>query len=260
MPVIGVAKAGGTSISFAPARAKALKSTAASIARPSTSCAGCCVTWTATTTTPRHFRQFRKELGPARAAGILSRHPAGAVRTGRRRTWRVPIARTARASSWKSRSAPTLPRARDLNRILLGTFAEKRHLPHRPLPRKAARPQHVVFPVCQFFLEPSGIARHVESVQITMAEDFGVQGRGAFYDQTGSDPRRGPEPPVPNPEQPGDGAAGPNGQRIDSRRKGEGAQGHRAARREEHRARPIPRLPERERRCRRTHRRKLSPR
>jgi len=27
---------------------------------------------------------------------------------------------------------------------------------------------------------------HIESVQITMAEDFGVQGRGAFYDQTGT--------------------------------------------------------------------------
>jgi glucose-6-phosphate 1-dehydrogenase len=27
---------------------------------------------------------------------------------------------------------------------------------------------------------------HVSSVQITMAEDFGVQGRGAFYDQTGT--------------------------------------------------------------------------
>src|SRR3989454_21246 len=29
-------------------------------------------------------------------------------------------------------------------------------------------------------------AHYVESVQITMAEDFGVQGRGAFYDQTGT--------------------------------------------------------------------------
>jgi glucose-6-phosphate 1-dehydrogenase len=27
---------------------------------------------------------------------------------------------------------------------------------------------------------------HVESVQITMAEDFGIQGRGAFYDETGT--------------------------------------------------------------------------
>ncbi len=36
--------------------------------------------------------------------------------------------------------------------------------------------------LARIVLEPN----QVESVQITMAEDFGVQGRGAFYDQTGT--------------------------------------------------------------------------
>src|SRR5262249_24378535 len=36
------------------------------------------------------------------------------------------------------------------------------------------------------FLSSFWDRNHVESVQITMAENFGVQGRGAFYDQTGT--------------------------------------------------------------------------